>query len=104
MKMAPIYSVSGQLLGHLNMEECGQNRHSVTVTDLPRPLMAFSPLDYTELTKETVRYCHVPLRVLRFHREFDEQQIRYLVADELPDWFWGAYATVKFSSDQWERP
>jgi hypothetical protein len=103
MNMVPIYSSSGQLLGHLNMVECGKNRDSVTVTDMLRSLKNLSSFDDVELRGDTLKYFHVPLRTLRFRCEAEEQKILYLVADELPDWFWDAYSTVKFSSDHWER-
>ena len=103
MKMAPIYTSDGKLLGHLNMDECGRNRNNVTVTDMSRSLKNLSSFEEVELGGTTLKYYHIPLRMIKFRCEAEEQKVQYLVADELPNWFWDSYATVKFSPDHWER-
>ncbi len=103
MKMAPIYSINGRLLGHLNMDECGESRFCVTVTDMSQSLKSLPSSDEVKLRGDTVRFHNVPLRTMRFRSGTDEQTVCYLVADGLPAWFWDAYATVKFSSDHWNN-
>ena len=103
MKMEPIYSLSGHLLGHVNTDECVQTRDSVVVTDLSLSLNYLPSFDDSKPANETVRQFHVPFRTIRFRCESKTQERRCLVVDNLPEWFWEAYPTVKFSSDQWER-
>ena len=104
MRMAPIYSPDGRLLGHLNMKDCVQTRHSVVVENSPHSPRALPPPSSAKFMSETTEIFHVPLRKLRFRCESSERTVLCLVADKLPDWFWDAYPTVQFSSDNWKRP
>ena len=98
MKMAPIYTSDGRLLGHLNVKDCVQTHDSIIVENLSR-----SPFSHRDFMNKTIEIFHVPLLPLRFRCESNEQKILCLVVDKLPDWFWDAYPTVRFSSDHWKR-
>ena len=103
MRMAPIYAPDGQLLGHLNMTSCVQTRNSVIVENSPHSPRALPPLNHARPVSETIEIFHVPQHTLQFQCESSRKTVLCLVADKLPDWFWDAYPTVKFSSDHWKR-
>ena len=103
MKMAPVYSSDGRLLGHLNMEVCVQTHYSVVVENSPQAPRAVPSFNHADLMNETIEIFHVQFRKLRFRFGTSEQEVLCLVANKLPDWFWDAYPTLKFSSDHWER-
>ena len=103
MNMIPVYASDGRLLGHLNMDNCVQTDYNVIVENSPRSPQACPTFNHADPITETIEIFPVPIRTLRFQCETSKREVRCLVADKLPDWFWDAYSTVKFSSDHWER-
>ncbi len=100
MKLTPIFTSAGQMLGHLNLALCRRNQNSWVVDENAgrvKPYMG-------DQVSDTVRFFRFPIRRIRFHWYHEEQSIAYVVIDEvIPDWVWKV-ACVRFGgADDWER-
>jgi len=106
MKMSPIFSSTGQILGHIDVNLCIDSPEFLILKEKTSavlgPIVAEPLLNFTNIFKIPKRdihfRCNLPGGV------YDEQKVNYLVLSvDPPNWFWDAEATVKFLSDDWNR-
>jgi len=113
MRMIPMFSSVGLLLGHLDMDECLTDRHNSVVVE--KRFRSFREVpEYIESPTEddmTMTFCRLPIYRLAFCKGRDPEtrdhlSLDYIVADEgLPVWFWDAFGTVEFNHEDWSwRP
>lgn len=101
MRMVPIFSLGGQLLGHVDTNMYSNNVQFIQVDDGRREFVVYDPdiLPETTLNTCTLWYWTIP-----FQNKHHRTTKKYLVADvPLPDWFWDAWGTVKFEPEHWDR-
>lgn len=99
MRMAPIFSRDGQLIGHADKDMYPWDHCSLIVDDRPHGFIEYDPTITAETTFNIFR---IPLMEILFVCKKVEKKVSYLVIDEkLPPWFWDAYGIVEFKPGDW---
>ena len=99
MRMCPLFSDTGQLLGHVDLDLCVTARDHIIVDNAPR-LGTAGLID----EKSTIELVYLPMRNILFRNEHTESVVTHVTTDaEPPAWFWKAPGVVKFSPAQWNR-
>ena len=97
MRMCPLFSETGQLLGHVDLDRCRRARDHLVV-DNASLTVSGGRIDESM----TVDFIQLFFREIRFRNERADSTLTYIVVDsELPKWFWKAPGTVEFYPAHW---
>ena len=96
MRMICVLSPTSQLLGHVNLNECGNLQSHITIENLRRPKGSLPQSVAEGVSELTVQQCVLPVQEMRFQQQGQQDSFVYILAKTLPEWFWDAFATAKF--------
>jgi len=97
MRMICVLSPSGQLLGHINLAECGNLRSHITVENIQRPKASIPPAVERGENEITIQQCVLPVCEIKFQQQGQQDSFVYILGENLPDWFWDSYAAAEFT-------
>lgn len=99
MRMSPLFTETGQLLGHVDLDWCVNAGQYIIVDNAPH-IQTFvnTPIDVTS----TVERIKLPMRKILFRDAEVKSTVVYIIADtKLPKWFWDVPGMVEFHPAQW---
>lgn len=106
MKMAPVFSITGQLIAHVDIEKFPRINSVTQGRGLAFDNAPREPVDYQGFDPtQTVEVYNVFLREIAFRdTQRHSQLVSHLVAPSpVPDWFYDLNGVVRFDPNAW-RP
>ena len=102
MRLAPLFTSAGKLLGHVNLALCIKNHNCYMMDEHAGRVGPYTTMSSGEVP-DTCRIFRFPVKRIRFRWDEDEQTVQYLVVDdEIPEWVWKAVGIKFKGARDWE--